>query len=51
MTGQIGKNELIVVTGAGGFIGGWLVRHLLEAGHRQVRAVDLKPALKSELVP
>ena len=43
MTGQIGKNDLIVVTGAGGFIGGWLVHHLLEAGHRQVRAVDLKP--------
>ncbi len=43
MTVKIGKDDLIVVTGAGGFIGGWLVRHLLELGHRRVRAVDLKP--------
>lgn len=33
---------MIVVCGAGGFIGGHLVRNLLKAGH-QVRAVDLKP--------
>ncbi len=33
----------IVVTGAGGFIGGHLVRDLLQQGH-QVRAVDVKPA-------
>jgi GDP-D-mannose 3',5'-epimerase len=33
--------ELVVVTGAGGFIGGHLVRDLLEEG-RNVRAVDLK---------
>jgi nucleoside-diphosphate-sugar epimerase len=39
----IRKSDLIVVTGAGGFIGGWLVRHLLEAGFAKVRAVDLKP--------
>jgi nucleoside-diphosphate-sugar epimerase len=32
----------IVVTGAGGFIGGHLVADLLEQGHR-VRAVDVKP--------
>jgi nucleoside-diphosphate-sugar epimerase len=40
---SIGKDDLVVVTGAGGFIGGWLVRHLLEQGFRKVRAVDLKP--------
>jgi len=35
-------SELMLVTGAGGFIGGHLVRDLLERGHR-VRAVDKKP--------
>jgi len=34
--------ETSVVCGAGGFIGGHLVRHLLASG-RQVRAVDFKP--------
>jgi nucleoside-diphosphate-sugar epimerase len=34
--------ELIVVTGAGGFIGGHMARHLAEQGAR-VRAVDTKP--------
>jgi GDP-D-mannose 3',5'-epimerase len=37
------KNDLIVVTGAGGFIGGHLVADLLRQGHTRVRAVDLKP--------
>lgn len=32
----------VVVTGAGGFIGGHLVRALLDQGHR-LRAVDIKP--------
>ena len=32
----------VLVTGAGGFIGGHLVARLLEQGHR-VRAVDIKP--------
>jgi GDP-D-mannose 3',5'-epimerase len=40
---QIGADDLIVVAGGGGFIGGWLVRHLLERGFRRIRSVDLKP--------
>ncbi len=37
------KQDLIVVTGAGGFIGGHLVADLKRDGHRAVRAVDIKP--------
>lgn len=37
------KTAPILVAGAGGFIGGWLVGDLLKAGYRQVRAVDIKP--------
>jgi nucleoside-diphosphate-sugar epimerase len=37
------NNELIVVAGAGGFIGGHLVQHLLDKGYRNIRAVDVKP--------
>ncbi len=33
----------ILVAGAGGFIGGWLVRYLRENGHTTIRAVDNKP--------
>ena len=36
------KNDLVLVAGAGGFIGGHLVAHLLKEGAR-VRAVDKKP--------
>jgi GDP-D-mannose 3', 5'-epimerase len=35
-------SELALVTGGGGFIGGWLARALLERGKR-VRCVDIKP--------
>ena len=37
------KNDLIVITGAGGFIGGHLIADLLEQGFKRVRAVDVKP--------
>jgi nucleoside-diphosphate-sugar epimerase len=36
-------NGLVVVTGGGGFIGGHLVAELKRRGHRQIRAVDIKP--------
>ena len=36
-------DDPILVAGAGGFIGGWLVRHLRESGFTRVRAVDTKP--------
>ena len=31
------------MAGAGGFIGGWLVRYLQESGFTNLRAVDIKP--------
>lgn len=37
------SDDVILVTGAGGFIGGHLVADLIRQGHRNVRAVDLKP--------
>lgn len=37
------KDDLIVVTGAGGFIGGSLVRYFQEQGFTNLRAVDKKP--------
>ena len=37
------KDDLVVVTGAGGFIGGHLVRVLVQRGQTRVRAVDVKP--------
>ena len=37
------KSSPILVAGAGGFIGGWLVKDLLEKGHTNIRAVDIKP--------
>jgi nucleoside-diphosphate-sugar epimerase len=37
------KTSTVLVAGAGGFIGGHLMRHLLEDGFTTVRAVDIKP--------
>jgi GDP-D-mannose 3', 5'-epimerase len=37
------SENLIVVTGAGGFIGGNLVAALREEGLKQIRAIDIKP--------
>lgn len=37
------KDDLIVVAGAGGFIGGALVRRFHEQGFTRIRAVDKKP--------
>jgi nucleoside-diphosphate-sugar epimerase len=39
----LSKTDLIVVTGAGGFIGGNLVKYFLERGFTRLRAVDKKP--------
>ena len=36
-------NDLVVVTGAGGFIGGHLVAELRRRNHARIRAVDIKP--------
>ncbi|PWU07454.1 MAG: NAD-dependent dehydratase, partial [Verrucomicrobia bacterium] len=36
-------NALIVVTGAGGFIGGHLIAKLRSQGYHHLRAVDIKP--------
>jgi len=39
----IGKDDLVLVTGAGGFIGGHLIAELRGKGYRRLRAADLKP--------
>ena len=36
------KNAKVVVCGAGGFIGGHLVKSLLDNGANVIRAVDVK---------
>lgn len=40
---QLGKDDLIVITGAGGFIGGNLAKYFHERGFTRIRAVDKKP--------
>jgi len=37
------KDDLILITGAGGFIGGALARYFVEKGFTRIRAVDKKP--------
>jgi len=41
---ELERDRLVVVTGAGGFIGGHLVGELRRRGFARVRAVDIKPA-------
>jgi nucleoside-diphosphate-sugar epimerase len=43
VSGSIARTEPILVAGAGGFIGGWLVRYLREEGYADLRAIDIKP--------
>jgi nucleoside-diphosphate-sugar epimerase len=43
MDRSISPTDPILVAGAGGFIGGWLVRYLRERGFETIRAVDIKP--------
>jgi nucleoside-diphosphate-sugar epimerase len=43
VTEVIDADDLVVVAGAGGFIGGHLVAGLQARGHRRIRAVDSKP--------
>jgi GDP-D-mannose 3', 5'-epimerase len=40
---QLSKDDLIVIAGAGGFIGGALTRYFQEQGFTRIRAVDKKP--------
>jgi GDP-D-mannose 3', 5'-epimerase len=40
---EMDRSKLVLVTGAGGFIGGHLVAELQRRGFEQLRAVDLKP--------
>ena len=37
------NNDLIIITGAGGFIGGALARRFRDRGFTRIRAVDIKP--------
>ena len=37
------KQNLLIVAGGGGFIGGHLIADLLRRGHTKIRAVDIKP--------
>jgi nucleoside-diphosphate-sugar epimerase len=37
------EKQRILVAGAGGFIGGWLVKSLIEKGYSNIRAIDIKP--------
>ncbi len=40
---DVNKDDLIVITGAGGFIAGALTRYFHEQGFTRIRAIDKKP--------
>jgi GDP-D-mannose 3',5'-epimerase len=40
---KLDTNGKVLVAGAGGFIGGWLVKSLLQKGYSDIRCVDIKP--------
>jgi GDP-D-mannose 3',5'-epimerase len=40
---MLDRHQTVLVAGAGGFIGGHLVRHLKNLGYSDIRAVDVKP--------
>ena len=40
---KLNQDDVIVITGAGGFIGGALARYFLDLGYSRIRAVDRKP--------
>jgi nucleoside-diphosphate-sugar epimerase len=40
---KLDKDDLILITGAGGFIGGALARYFHELGYTRIRGVDRKP--------
>lgn len=37
------ESDKVLVAGAGGFIGGWLVRDLIKKGYKDIVAADIKP--------
>ena len=43
MVVKVPKSEKILVAGAGGFIGGWIINDLLSKGYNNIRAIDIKP--------
>ena len=43
VTRGLGKDDLIVIAGAGGFIAGSLTRYFAEQGYTNIRAIDRKP--------
>ena len=40
---ELKKDDLIVIAGAGGFIGGSLARYFHDQGFTRIRAIDKKP--------
>jgi nucleoside-diphosphate-sugar epimerase len=40
---DLAKDDLIVITGAGGFIGGAMARYFHDLGYTRIRAIDRKP--------